>query len=65
MPKTKLIPLSDRPRKVSGLPGRARTIAIPKMFFLLTGIDPDAELTAELFLDGKKIVVVLTVGGAK
>lgn len=64
MAKTKLVPLTAKPRRVSGR-GAARTIAIPAMFFRLTGIDREADLLADIYLDGKKLVVILSTGGGK
>ena len=61
MSKTKLVPLNAKPRRVSGKGGRARSIAIPAMFFRLSGVDAEADLLVDLYLDGKKLVAVLSI----
>jgi len=54
-----MVPLTATARRVSGK-GRTRTISVPAMFFKLSGIDSKEDLLVNLYLDGKKLVVVFS-----
>lgn len=50
-----LIPVSDGPVKVTRIGGSMK-LTIPPAFFVVSGLDRDRELEADLYFDGEGLV---------